>query len=174
MSAIHDAILLKVQSSLTKTMITDLAPIGGEAVDDTQAGVIKIGPLLGDPDPDAARISVELYENDPDGGWDDRVGMIEIGGCTTWRRRFTVLARCLLESTREDLAGAKRIGSVVRSRIEKTLLGINFGSVVADDGEIVTRGAVSDSIFGSMNQGGGPPDAYDIHIKIRFEILSQS
>jgi hypothetical protein len=62
----------------------------------------------------------------------------------------------------------------VRSRIEKSLIKIDFGQITADDGEIVTRGITSDMIRGETLQSGGPPDAYDIHIKIRFEILTQN
>jgi hypothetical protein len=186
MSAIHDAAIALMETSLVNAMITiptalnaamyDIngVLIPGNTPDDAVAGAVKQGPLQGSPDPDIARISVELYENDPEGGWDDTVMMIEIGGCITWRRRFTIQARCLLEGSREDLANAKRIGSTVRSRIEKTLLGIRFGSVVTDDGEIVTRGVASDQIRGNTFLSGGPPDAYDIHIKIRFEILTQT
>jgi hypothetical protein len=168
-SAIHDAILNLAEAFLLKTLQTDVL-----LTDDARVGVVKIGPLQGDPDPDVARISVELYENDPNGGWEDTVGMVEIGGCITWRRRFTVLARCLLEGSREDLANSKRIGSTIRSRIEKSLIKIDFGTITADDGEIVTRGVTSDMIRGEMLQSGGPPDAYDIHIKIRFEVLTQN
>lgn len=190
MSAIHDAILLMVSDSLTKALITDPtaanallldslgALIPGKKLDDAIAGIVKIGPLQGDPDPDVARISVELYENDPDGGWQDVVGMLECGGGAgsgiTWRRRFTALARCLLVVTQEDLSNARRVGSTVRSRIEKALLKTSFAALVSDDGEIVVRGITSENVRGEMSQFGGPPDAYDIHIKIRFEVLTQN
>ena len=177
MSAIHDAVLGVVEIALNKALITDIADD-----DDAKVGIVKQGPLQGDPDPDVARISVELYENDPDqlangrgaGTWNDVVGMIEIGGCVTWRRRFTVKARCLLETTQEDLANARRIASTVRSRVEKALLKTDFGSCIADDGEFVTRGVTSEYIIGQMMQSGGPPDAYDIQIKVRFEVLTQN
>ena len=94
------------------------------------AGVVMAGPLQGNPDPDVARISVTVHENDPDqmtGAaparmWQDEPLSVEIGSgraITTWSRKFTVKARCLLEGTREDLDTARQIASTVRSRIEK-------------------------------------------------------
>ena len=143
---------------------------------------MKIGPLQGDPDPDVARISVELYFNDPDqtitgsglgnnpDPWDDQVEDIECGAAITWKRRFTLKARCLFEGTGEDLMTAHQIASDVRSRIEKTLLLIKWDVASAD--EYVSRGVLSENIRGQVVQAGGPPDAYDFHIKIRFEVLT--
>jgi hypothetical protein len=174
---IHDAILEKLQAELERALITEV-PEG----DDTRAGVVKIGPLQGEPDPDVARISVELYANDPGQelpgsgvgstteAWDDTPDEIEIGGGITWRRRFTAYARCLLDTTQEDSDNARRIASTVRSRIERTLLGLRFGGL-SDGAETVVRGVLSENLRATSIQSGGP-GAYDHHIKIRFEVLT--
>jgi hypothetical protein len=163
----------------------DLVSIAGNSNpdDDAMPGAIKQGPLQGDPDPDVARISVEIYENDPDQEikgsgisasdklWKDEIEEVEIGGGITWRRRFTVKVRVLLESTREDLENARRIASTVRSRVEKSIMGMRFTGVESD-GEMVTMGAFADSLLSEMLQAGGPPDAYDFFIKVKFEVLT--
>lgn len=145
--------------------------------------MVKLGPLQGDPDPDEARISVELYENDPDQEikgsgisqsgepWKDQIEEIELGGGITWKRRFTVKVRVLLEGTREDLENARRIASTVRSRVEKSILTMKFAGVESD-GETVVMGPFSDDLNSEMLQAGGPPDAYDFFIKVRFEVLT--
>jgi len=173
---IHDAILEHLQGVLKAALIDNIAED-----DPSRAGVVVLGPLQGDPmDPDVARISVTLHENDPQdmesSAWDDQVadfedGGIEIGGAVTTERRFTARARCLFENSGEDLQTARRIASTVRSRIEKALLSTTFGGV-ADDDEYVSRGILSRQLYGRMFQAGGPPDAYDFHINIRFEVLT--
>lgn len=178
---IHQAILDKVAEELTTAMITN---IDGEVQEakSTKVGAISIGPLQGDPDPDRARISVELYCNDPDQtlngsgtgkafeAWDDTVEEIEVGGAITWRRRFTAKVRCLLESTREAKSDALEIASTIRSRLEAALLGIDFNGLSSDN-EHVSRGIFSDTLRSQSIQAGGP-DAYDFHIKVRFEVLT--
>ncbi len=179
MSGIHDTILDKLQSELQVALIDSLA------VDDpTRAGVVMQGPLQGNPDPDVARISVTLFENDPDKlvggglgtemgeGWDDLIVESEVGGFLTWARRFTIKARCLLANTQEDLTAARHIASTLRSRIEKTLMTMRFSGVRADDGEYVSFGVDPENIHGNTVQSGGPPDSYDFHIKIRFEVFT--
>lgn len=174
---IHDAILQVVKDALQYSLIDGVDPD-----DDAIAGVIKLGDLQGDPDPDIARISVTLHENDPDGfisgmptgmseKWSDEVDEWEIGGVVTWKRRFTVKARCLLDASKEDLATARQIASTVRERIEHALPRISFGSV-SQNGEYVSRGITSDALKGEMLQSGGPPDSYDYFIKVRFEVLT--
>ena len=177
MSGIHHLILTEVRDDLETALITNV-PDG----DLSKAGVVKIGDLQGDPDPDVARISVTLYYNDPDqtirgGGlgdnpdpWDDQVDEIECGAAITWKRRFTVKIRCLFESTGEDLSAAHQIASDVRSRTEKALLLMRWNVASAD--EYVSRGVLSENIRAQVVQAGGPPDAYDFHIKIRFEVLT--
>lgn len=167
-----------MRDELERVLMTEV-PFG----DPARPGVVKLGPLQGDPDPDEARISVEVYENDPDQEisgsaigrvtepWDDQVEEIEIGGAVTWKRMFTIKARCLFDRTQEGLVEARGIASTVRSRIEKALLATRFNGLEAD-GEYVCRGAVSERIRGSMVQLGGPPDAYDYQIKVRFEVLT--
>ena len=139
-----------------------------------------LGPLQGDPDPDVARISVTIHENDPDkfyginqtlsGDWEDEVEETECGGAITWRRRFTVKARCLLVNTQENVTTARSIASTIRKRIETTLLQMSFRDI-QDDDEYVSRGVFSENIHSEMIQAGGP-EAYDFHIKIRFEVLT--
>jgi hypothetical protein len=173
---IHDLILEKLRGELQKALIDDLA-----ADDPTRAGVVKIGPLQGDPDPDIARISVTLHENDPESDidadpnrqerWQDDVEETEVGGGITWSRKFTINARCLLEQTREDLTEARKIASTVRSRIERTLLKIRF-SGLTDGSEYVSRGVFGENLYGVISQFGGPPDAYDFQIKVRFDVLT--
>ncbi len=180
---IHKAIMDYVRERLDRDLI-DSIPLSGDGnPDDALPGAIKLGPLQGDPDPDVARISIEVYENDPDqeikgsgisttdDSWKDKIEEIEIGGGITWRRRFTVKVRVLLESTREDLENARRVASTIRSRVEKSVMGMRFARVESD-GETVTMGPFSDQLFSEMLQAGGPPDAYDFFIKVRFEVLT--
>lgn len=176
MSAIHDVIMDALEIELEDAFMYDL-PLD----DTTRAGTVLKGPLQGNPDPDKARISVMVHENDPDhyygkqatsetGTWDDEVLEVECGGSMTWKRRFTVKARCLLVNTREDLDTARDIASTVRSRIEYVLRHFTGEGLVADDGEYVSRGAFGSELKGEMVQAGGPPDAYDYSIKVRFEV----
>lgn len=176
MSGIHNEILKRLQAELQKAFIDDIL-VG----DPTRAGVILLGPLQGDPDPDVARISITLHENDPEamlgkelggnnGSWNDEIEEVEVGSCVTWKRRFTVKARCLLEQTQENLSDAREIASTIRSRIEAALLKIKFTGIATAD-EYVSRNAYSEHIQGEMVQSGGP-GAYDFHVKIRFEVLS--
>jgi len=175
---IHDAIVGQLVDELTLHLITS------QPVDDpARAGAIIPGPLQGDPDPDQARISISVYENDPDGflgaagtsantsGWSDEVSETECGGSAIWNRRFTVKARCLLVNTLEDRSATRSIASTVRSRIEQCLMNISWSAIHDDEtGEYVSRGIIATSMQGEMVQAGGPPDAYDYHIKVRFEI----
>jgi len=175
----------RLASSLTSGMITNVP-----TNDVARAGVVMLGPLQGNPDPDTARISITIFENDPDrimnivgnsafrGSWDDEVESIEIGGGITWLRKFTVKARCLLEATRENLDEARSIASSVRKRLERTLMTTSFADVT-DGSEIVVGGAFNEYMRGEMIQSGGPPDAYDFHIKLyvvlrTFEVLGGS
>lgn len=179
MSAIHYQIMDLVERKLQKVLIDDIEPL-----DPTRVGVVKQGDLQGDPiDPDEARIYVQIYENDPDkfvtgavtgmrDEWADRVLFTEIGGATTWIRRFTIKARCLLVDTQEDLMDGREIASTVRSRIEHALPEIAFTSVDPDQDEYVARRIVSNRLRSEMFQAGGPPDSYDFHIKVRFDLLT--
>lgn len=176
--SIHNLILDEVQDVLIGALIDDIP-----TDDMSRAGVVVQGPLQGNPDPDQARISIMLYENDPDafygaagstsmsGAWVDEVSELECGGSLTWLRRFTVKARCLFVNTAEDLTNARQYASEVRSRLERALLDMDF-SEVYDEHEYVSRGVVSYSLKGEIVQAGGPPDAYDFYIKIRFDLLT--
>lgn len=171
---IHEEIMNLVQSTLQDALIDSIPED-----DPARAGVIVLGPLQGNPDPDEARISVSVYENDPDRSsifklsddWLDEVFEIECGGAITWYRRFTIISRCLLETSREDLVEARHIASTVRSRIEKAILRMPV-SGIGNELEYVSRGPLSENIKGEMIQSGGPPDSYDFHIKVRFELLT--
>lgn len=175
---IHDAILGYVQAELTATMITAIAED-----DPTLAGVVQQGPLQGKPAPDIARISVTIHENDPDRffdnpatamttDWSDEVAILETSQVITWRRRFTVKARCLLVRTKETKAEARTIASAIRSRVEDTLQDMDFTGITADSGEYVSRKAIAPSMKGEMVQAGGPPNSFDYHIKVRFDVLT--
>jgi hypothetical protein len=173
---IHSEILTKIETVLQAAMIDDLVE-----ADATRAGVVMIGPLQGNPDPLEARISVTIHENDPDHfyglgdttgidkDWHDQIYDEEIGGVKTYERRFTVKARCLLESTSEGIVETREIASSIRSRLEDTLQDISFAGIVYN-GERVTRGV--SSIHSEMVQAGGPPSSYDFHIKVRFDVLT--
>jgi hypothetical protein len=174
--SIHDAIILALTEALS-VATQDLIPMD----DTTRAGAVGPGPMQGNPDPDVARIAINIFENDPDAfynsgasgmkdSWPDVVEEIECGGSITWKRRFTVTARCLLVNTQEDLLATRAIASKVRSRIEQTLLAFQgTGITDADTGEYVSLGVFGDTLKGEMIQAGGP-DAYDYHIKVRFEL----
>ena len=175
---IHDAIVNHVVEQLECALINDVP-----ADDPARAGIVIPGPLQGDPDPDQARISVSVYENDPDGffgkagtsansdGWNDEVAETECGGSAIWNRRFVVKARCLLVNTGEGRASARAIASTVRSRLENCLLNLRWGDIHDDEmGEYVSRGVIAESLQSEMVQAGGPPDAYDYHLKVRFEV----
>ena len=173
---ITSLVMDRIEEALQSACIDHL-----EEDDATRAGVVQQGPLQGDPDPDEARISITIHENDPDklqgGGlntnppsWQDEIEEVEIGGSTTWKRRFTVKARCLFVNTRESKLEARRIAAAVRTRIERTLIGIDFSDLLYE-GEYIARGVFSNNLYGEMLQAGGP-DAYDFHIKVRFDCLS--
>jgi len=175
---IHDVILDHLQENLEDALITS-APLDDKA----RAGIVKIGPLQGDPDPDVAVISVTLHENDPDtvyGGksmsaktWLDEVYEVECGGSITWRRRFTVKVRCLFTNKQYDLHTARLVASTVRSRIETKLLTTDWNEIVDEEtNEYISRGVFSDNIESEQVQSGGPPDQYDFQVKIRFELLT--
>jgi hypothetical protein len=174
MSGIHHEIIKHVHAALTASLITNV-----DEDDAAIAGVIQYGPLQGEPmDPDEARISVTIHENDPDkflngaitgldSNWSDEVYDAEVGGATTWRRRFTIKARCLLENTQEVLLD---VASILRDRIEDTLLTLSFSGVQTSN-EYVARPVVAEEMKSEMLQGGGP-EAYDYNIKVRFEVLT--
>lgn len=181
---IHAEIIEYVEEALKDALLEDISwanPAVGATTGDTKAGVVQIGPIQGDPDLDEARIVVTIHENDPQafhsgpltgmsGGWNDEIYLVEIGGATTMKRRFTVRGRCLLEQTAETTDEARDVASTLRSRIEHTLLGLRFTGVSSSN-ESVTMPVRSDSISSELYQSGGP-DAYDFHIKVRFEVLT--
>ncbi len=157
--------------------------------DPAKAGVVQAGPLQGNPDPDQARISITVHENDPDnfysgqvtqitGDWSDEIAEVECGGDyggAMWNRRFTVKARCLTVNTKETLASARQIAATVKSRIERCLLAIDWAGVIDKDQdgkivEYVSRPVVATSMRSEALQGGGPPDSYDYFIKVRFDV----
>lgn len=175
-NSIHNAIMTFVKDEITSRLVDTL-----ENGDPLKPGVVKLGPLQGDPvDPDDARIAILIFENDPDEKdtfeWCDKpapeeYGGIEIGGGMTWLRRFTIKADCLFELSREDLTTARRIAGALKTRLEDILLTTSFSGIQVG-GEYVSRGAIGYGIFSTLRQGGGPPDAYQFKLKIRFEVLT--
>lgn len=175
--SIHEPIVQKVVAELQTALMDSIDP-----ADPARAGIVMAGLLQGDPDPDQARISVTVHENDVDdyygkegtsamsSSWEDEVSELECGGAITWKRRFTVKARCLLVNTQEEATEAREIASTLRKRIEKALLSISFAGVQDADGEYVAKGIFSEALKGEMVQAGGPPDSYDYHIKVRFQV----
>jgi hypothetical protein len=174
--SIHNAIMHHVKDAIVD-QIQDALPDGHPI----KPGVVKIGPLLGDPmDPDEARITVMIFENDPDEKdsfqWcdepaSDDYGGLEIGGGITWMRRFTIKVDMYLERTREDVDAARRIAGSLKNRLEEVVMGLSFNNVSIED-EYVSRGAFASTIKSTVRQGGGPPDSYQFHIKLRFEVLT--
>lgn len=167
MSAIHKTVMDHLEKILTQALITNIGD-----TDPAFAGAVKLGPLQGNPEPDTARVSMTVHENDPDdrNRWHDRIVMVEIGNVITYARRFTVKGRCLLEDSRENLDRAREIASTVKNRAEVAILSEGWTGVAAEDGEYVSRGAVARSLRSHVRQGGGPPDSYDFRIAIQFEV----
>jgi len=174
---IHGAILTKILDGLTAGMITNLLD-----TDPTRAGVVMIGPLQGEPAPDAARISISIFTNDPDAilgnvptglstDWEDKVYNIEVGRAITNWRRFTVKVRCLFSGSREDQATSLGYADAVRDRLEALLVAMSFNGVTSGT-EYVSRPIIEEDIKSEMLQAGGPPDQYDYLIKIRFSVLT--
>ena len=178
MTSIHKVILDHLETELRESLIDDIAD------EELRAGIVKQGDLQGEPDPDEARVSVNLYENDPDSSygtgdvsamsdkWVDEIQEIEIGGTTIWKRRFTVKARCLFVNTGETLEEAQEYARQVREWIENTLLNMSWVDQESTYGEFVCRGVVGEDIKSEMLQSGGPPDAFDYYIKVRFDVLT--
>lgn len=171
---IHDAILEHVKSNFETDLIDNVT-------DNAKVYQVRLGPVQDDPDVSEARLSVTLHENDPDGvykpgstnmsdAWVDQVSEIECSGSVTFVRRFTAKARVLLDTTGEGLSEARDIASKLRTRMEQSLLNMRFSGVTdAETGEYVSKRVFNHFIYGEMIQGGGP-DAYDYHIKVRFQV----
>jgi hypothetical protein len=150
---------------LTEVMITNV-----DESDPTRAGAVKVGPLQGEPDVDVARISVEIYHNDPENPeeWVDEIVEWEMPRNPIWARRFTILWRALLVDTREELAEALDIASTLKARIEGTLFDMSW-VVTADDESVV--GPMLDDMTSEMIQGGGPGE-HDWSGKVMFDVLT--
>jgi len=164
---INYAIMERVADQLQADLIDNVT-------DEAKAGIVIEGPLLDSPDYEEARISIELFENDPysfdDWDWVDEPvdDMLEIGNGITWRRRFTLMARVLLSSTMEDRSQARLIASAVKSRIEKSLMATDFGDILID-GERVTGRIFNENIRSKLLQKGGS-DSWDFEFQVRFEV----
>jgi hypothetical protein len=195
---INSLILDKVVAVLQDKLIDDFAPLHipdpppdpplpVAPEDPARAGVVFKGPLQGDPEPDTARISITVHENDPDnffsgqvtqitGDWSDEVAEVECGGGSggaIWNRRFTVKGRCLLVNSKEGLDDTREIASTVKTRIERALRGIDWSDVFEEDENHVMIEYVSRPVLSMRSeavQGGGPPDSYDYFIKVRFDV----
>jgi hypothetical protein len=173
---IHDVIKNRIQSILQTALIDNIDP-----TDKAIPGLIIQGPLQGQMDPDTARIYVNIFENDPDGVigdglnastkvYNDTIEEVELGGAITWRRYFTIRARCLLVDSAESLSEASQIASRLRSRMEKALIRGSYGDL-SSEGEYVSRGPLNSEIDGETFQSGGP-ESYDFHITIHIQLLT--
>jgi hypothetical protein len=162
------AIMSKVAEQLRADLI--------DSVTDTAVvGVVIEGPLFDTPtDYEEARITIELYENDPfsfdSWDWVDEPieDMLEIGYGITWRRRFTLMARILLVNTAEDRSSARMIASAIKSRIENSLIKIDF-SGIEKNSERVSGRIFSENIRSKILQSGGP-ESWDYEFQVRFEV----
>jgi hypothetical protein len=145
-----------------------------EVDDDAEVGVVMQGPLFDDPDYESARISIELFENDPDDfdtwEWADEPvsDLLEIGQGMTWRRRFKIVTRVLLVSTMENRVAARKIASAVKARLEASLMKVDFGDLMVG-GERVTGRVFNENIRSKLLQAGGP-DNWDFELQTRFEV----
>ena len=167
---IHYAILRRIAQQLETDLVTNVP-----ADDPTATGIVVEGPLLDEPDFENARISIQLFENDPfnfDSSWDwvdePVEEEIEIGGGMTWRRRFTLEARMLLVNTMEDRDAARRIASAIKARVEQSLMDTNF-SGIRIGGEYVSAPIFNKNIRSKLLQAGGP-ESWDFVLHIRFEV----
>jgi hypothetical protein len=172
-----NAIMTYIRGQMQAALIDNV-----DEEDPTRAGRVKIGPYQGDPTPDEGRITISIHENDPDqilktgvgkldDEWSDDVNLVECGGAMTMTRRFTIKARCLFVTTRENEDTARSIASTVRGRIETTLKKMSFSSVRTAD-EYVARGVLASDLRAEQVQAGGPPDAFDYLIKVHFSVLT--
>lgn len=143
------------------------------ANDPLRAGIVKIGALQGEPEPDVARISVTVHPNDPDNldDWLDEIIEVEMPNSAYWERRFTVKYQLLLEVTGEALLPALTLSSDLKERIEHTILGVSYAALNLPT-ERVVRGAMSTDSDSHFLQGGGPPDSYNMNGKYRFSVVT--
>ena len=165
---IHYQILHRIALQLEADLITAVE-------DEAKVGVVIEGPLLDEPDFEEARISIQLFENDPfnfDSNWDwvdePVEDEIEIGWGMTWYRRFTLEARLLLINTMEVRKDARMIASAVKSRIEKSLMKVSFNGLEVD-GEFVAAPIFNKNIRSKILQSGGP-ESWDFVFHTRFEV----
>jgi len=138
--------------------------------DPSKAGVVKLGPLQGEPEPDVARISIEVHQNDPDDleRWLDEVVEVEIPNAAIWSRKFTIKYQLLLDSTSEALIPALTLGSIIKERIERTIFKAKYAGVPD-----VVRGAIATKSVSQLIHGGGPPDIYNITGRFQFDVLTE-
>lgn len=138
-------------------------------------GVVKRGPLNGEPEPDVARLYATLFSNDPDEPkeWRDEVIEQEIPCSQIWRRCYTCLWGALLEPTQESLEAASDIASYIKAKLEWSISTTKLSGLTMSDGEQVIRGCTDLGETSWMEQLGGPPDSYQFQGKIRFNILTR-
>lgn len=154
MRSIHEAILQFLRDELEDKLIMSV-PVD----DPARAGAVKIGPLLGNPEIDAARIAVEVYQNDPDVTSDeyrDHAYEWEMPRTVYWRRYFSIIIRALLVETGESLDESLDISGILTGRIEAALIQMDLSSVSADNEQAL----FIEDIESEMFQGGGE-DEYD-------------
>ena len=73
--------------------------------------------------------------------------------------------------TGSEVSQGMVIADTVRDRIEGILTKIAFADVNTPQ-EFVARSITAEDIKSEMLQAGGPPDAYDYSLKIRFSVLT--
>lgn len=167
---ITNSLLHVFKAQLQKVCIDDV-PLS----DTSRAGVVKIGPLQGEPEPDVARISITVHPNDPDRPTKmlDKVIEVNIPCSQIWNRYFTIKYRILLEPTHENLEQALTIASTVKARVEHAISSATYGSIRTST-ESVQRGCQDVSSRHSLLQGGGPPDSFDFQGKFMFTIMTET
>ena len=167
-------ILKRTETHLQKVLMDDVA------VDDpARPGWVGIGELQGEPlDPDEARISVTLHENDPDDfeerdprgiEWyshDETDFMQEIGPTWTMIRRFTIKVRSLFDTSQESREDARRYNSMVIDKIVHEIMNVDLANIDFN-GEYVSMPYYR--IEKEIGQFGGP-DAYDFYSKVRWSL----
>lgn len=165
--SIIDAIMTHLQSHLEYELIDNI-----DLSDASRAGVVKVGPLQGDPDVDVARISAELYYNDPADEDDlhDEIIEWEMPRTAIWARWFTVLWRCLLVDSGEGLMEAKTVATTFEQRLIHALGTVSWTGVEGQNYEQII-GCPLEYIRATKSQGGGPNE-YDWQGKIQFSVLT--
>lgn len=161
---ITEVILIALRDHLEERLITLV-----EEGEPARVGVVKIGPLQGEPDVDVARISLEIYANDPE-KTDEREDQIvewEMPMTAIWERHFTILWRALLAETGEGLLDAMAIASDLKHGIEEGVRTLSWASLSSGNERAI--GCGPETMEHRIQQGGGPNE-YDWTGKLTFTV----